>query len=76
MSKSDYRKGKCPGAPPPPNPNPTPTPTPNPNPNPKSKGDTTHLVNGMSSGFASGVVTKGKPMSLEEQKKKKACGIF
>ena len=37
MSKSDYRKGKCPGATPPnpnPNPNPNPSPTPNPIPNP------------------------------------------
>ena len=49
-------------------------------PKPNEKPNTTHLVNGMSSGFAAGVVTKGKPMSLEEQKqkqkKKKAGGIF
>jgi hypothetical protein len=47
-------------------------------PNQKPKPDTTYLVNGMSSGFAAGVVTKGKPMSLEEQKqkKKKGGGIF
>ena len=40
------------------------------------KPETTRLVNGMSSGFASGVVTKGQPMSLAEQKAKKAGGIF
>jgi len=51
-----------------------------PKPNEKPNPNATHLVNGMSSGFAAGVVTKGKPMSLEEQKqkqkKKKAGGIF
>jgi hypothetical protein len=38
--------------------------------------ENTQLVNGMSSGFSAGLVTKGQPMSLAEQTAKKAGGIF
>ena len=58
---------------------PSPAPVPVPVPVPasvKPKGDAAKRVNFISSGFASGVVTTGKPMSLADQKAKKAGGIF
>ena len=50
---------------------------PNSNPNQKQQSNPNQKrVNVMSSGFATGVVTKGQPMSLAEQKAKKNGGIF